>query len=84
MIVGQVVLLSGGAGGLGLALASLVLARGGHVFLADLDPEAVTRAVEAMRAKHSEARVEGAELDVRSGDSWERAWQVRRDFLTIS
>ena len=71
-------MLSGGAGGLGRALADLVLARGGHVFVCDLGPEAVTRLVEDMRVKHKGARVEGGQLDVRSGDSWEAAWQVER------
>ena len=89
-------MLAGGAGGLGRALADLVLARSGLVFVCDLAPEAVTRLVsaessisayvaiipfplqvEAMRVKHKEARIEGGELDVRSRDSWEAAWQVR-------
>ena len=69
-------MLSGGGGGLGRALADLVLARGGHVFVCDLAPEAVTSAVQAMKVKHKEARVDGGELDVRSGDSWEAAWKV--------
>ena len=71
-------MLSGGGGGLGRALADLVLARGGHVFVCDLAPEAVTKVVQAMRVKHKEARVEGGELDVRSADSWEAAWKVKR------
>ena len=54
-------MLSGGGGGLGRALADLVLARGGHVFVCDLAPEAVTSAVQAMRVKHKEARVEAVE-----------------------
>ena len=78
----QVVMLSGGAGGLGRALADLVLARGGHVFVCDLGPEDVTRLVEDMRVKHKGARVEGGQLDVRSGDSWETAWQVERVIIS--
>ena len=51
----QVVLLTGGAGGLARALADLVLTRGGRVWLCDLAAEAVTAAVSTLRAKHAEA-----------------------------
>ena len=51
----QVVLLTGGAGGLARALADLVLTRGGRVWLCDLAAEAVTAAVATLRAKHAEA-----------------------------
>ena len=72
----QVVLLTGGAGGLARALADLVLTRGGRVWLCDLAAEAVTAAVATLRAKHAEAGLGGCQLDVRSADQWEAAWKV--------
>ena len=80
-VSGKVIFLSGGAGGLGRALADLLLARGGSVWLGDVSQAAVEEVLEPLRGKHSQARLGGTELDVRSGSSWEAAWQKCVDSL---
>ena len=80
-VSGKVIFLSGGAGGLGRALADLLLTRGGSVWLGDVSQAAVEEVLEPLRGKHSQARLGGTELDVRSASSWEAAWQKCVDSL---
>ena len=49
-VAGRVVLITGGAGGLGRALATRLAARGGHVALWDRDAHALERAAEEVAA----------------------------------
>jgi len=72
----KVVMLSGGAGGLGRSLADLVLTRGGHVYVCDVAQDYVTSVVETMADKHKDGKVAGCELDVRSEEAWNAAWKV--------
>ena len=70
------VILSGGAGGLGRSLADLVLTRRGHVYVCDIDKDSVVSVIEAMTKKHKDGKISGCELDVRSEDNWKDAWKV--------
>ena len=74
-VSGKVIFLSGGAGGLGRSLADLLLTRGGSVWVGDVSEAGVDQVVQTLREKHSQARLGGAVLDVRSGESWQAAWQ---------
>lgn len=64
---GQIVLITGGASGLGLAFASRLVQRGDHVIIADLHDEAP----EAVLALGDAA--EYRKLDVTSDEDWEAA-----------
>jgi NAD(P)-dependent dehydrogenase (short-subunit alcohol dehydrogenase family) len=57
-LAGRTAVVTGGAGGLGLALARRAHARGMRVVLADVEEEALARAVESLRATGAEARGE--------------------------
>jgi len=77
----KVVILSGGAGGLGRSLADLVLTRGGHVYVCDIDKDSVVSVIETMTQKHKDGKISGCELDVRSEDNWKDAWKKCVDTL---
>ncbi|MEM9558558.1 MAG: SDR family NAD(P)-dependent oxidoreductase [Acidobacteriota bacterium] len=66
----KTVLITGGARGLGRALAVEACARGARAVLADVDGEAAERAAEALRANG--AQVEAVTLDVTDADAFER------------
>ena len=74
-VSGKVIFLSGGAGGLGRALADLLLTRGGHVWVGDVSQASVDQLLERLGGKHGEGKLGGTELDVRAGHSWEAAWE---------
>ena len=63
---GRVALVTGGAGGIGSAVARRLLNDGACVVLADVDAPALERAVSELRAVHSVDRVRGAHGDVTS------------------
>ena len=75
-VTGKVVMLTGGAGGLGRALADLVLTRGGDVFLCDTNVEELNKVRDTLVKKHAERKVGVSGLDVRKKDDWENAWEV--------
>jgi NAD(P)-dependent dehydrogenase (short-subunit alcohol dehydrogenase family) len=64
---GKVAFITGGASGIGLALARAFGRQGMSVMLADIEPTALTAAVEDLRA--SQVRAEGVVADVTSRDS---------------
>ena len=59
----QVALVTGAARGIGLAIASRLLAEGGHVFLADIDGDEAERAVDRLPADDA-ARATPVTLDI--------------------
>ncbi|HZZ88315.1 MAG TPA: SDR family NAD(P)-dependent oxidoreductase [Caulobacteraceae bacterium] len=64
---GKTAFVTGGASGMGLAMAEAFGAEGMNVMLADIEEEALRRAVEALRDK--QIRCEGVLTDVSSRDS---------------
>ena len=63
-MVGKVALVTGGAGGIGQAIARRVLADGGCVVLADIDDEALARASAGMVKAHGADHVRAVRCDV--------------------
>ena len=74
-IKGKVVMMTGGAGGLGRALADLVLTRGGDVYLCDTNEDELNKVKDTLKKKHVDGKVGVAVLDVRKKDDWEAAWR---------
>ena len=74
-IRGKVVMMTGGAGGLGRALADLVLTRGGDVYLCDTNEDELNKVKDTLKKKHVDGKVGVAVLDVRKKDDWEAAWR---------
>merc|ERR1719206_1657441 len=74
-IRGKVVMMTGGAGGLGRALANLVLTRGGDVYLCDTNEDELNKVKDTLEKKHVDGKVGVAVLDVRNKDDWEAAWR---------
>ena len=70
------ILLTGGAGGLGRALADLILKRGGNVFLCDVDASALEKVRETLVQKHPTTNIGTSALDVRRKTDWENAWEM--------
>jgi len=60
----QVVLVTGGAGAIGLGVAEVCAAAGAHVVLADLDGERTREAAARLEARHGAGSVAGLEVDV--------------------
>lgn len=63
-LAGRVALVTGGAGGIGCAVAQRLLADGACVVLADIDRQALGVAVEDLRTRFGADMVVGAEVDV--------------------
>jgi NAD(P)-dependent dehydrogenase (short-subunit alcohol dehydrogenase family) len=70
-IAGKVAFVSGGASGIGLAMASSLARAGARVSIGDIDPGALAAAAEALRGIG--ATVSTAVLDVANPDAWEDA-----------
>lgn len=64
MLRGRTALITGGAGGLGYACASRLLALGARVLIADIDAAAGARALDSLRARHAGAEVEFHRVDL--------------------
>jgi NAD(P)-dependent dehydrogenase (short-subunit alcohol dehydrogenase family) len=65
---GRVAFITGGASGIGLAIATSLIEAGSRVMLADLDPVVLDRAVTALGP-----RAASVQLDVRDRDGWAAA-----------
>ena len=63
---GRVALVTGGAGGIGSAIAARLLAEGACVMLADIDASALAETVEAFAQRFGKDNVAGASMDVTS------------------
>ena len=63
-MVGKVALVTGGAGGIGQAIARRILADGGCVVLADIDEEALARVGAELAKAHGGDHVRGVHCDV--------------------
>jgi len=63
-LTGQVVAISGGAGAIGVAVARCCLEAGAHVVLADLNQEALDRAIEHLDPNQNEDRLLALRMDV--------------------
>ena len=75
-ISGRVVAVTGGARGIGQAIAASLARRGARVAIGDIDGEAAERAAGALGAE-----AVGAQLDVTDRDSFERFLDTARDRL---
>ncbi len=64
LLAGNVAIVTGGAQGIGLAIATAIASAGGHVMVADVDEAAAQAAIEPLRA--SGAQVEARRCDVTS------------------
>jgi len=70
---GRIALVTGGAGGIGGAVARRLLADGANVVLTDIDPAALQSAVGELQQAHGPDRVRGIQGDVTS-EGAVRAW----------
>jgi rhamnulose-1-phosphate aldolase/alcohol dehydrogenase len=68
-LAGRIAFVTGGAGGIGRATASRLIAEGACVVLADIDDEALAAAVEDFHASHGADAVRGVHLDVTQEDA---------------
>ncbi|HEX4180290.1 MAG TPA: SDR family NAD(P)-dependent oxidoreductase [Caulobacteraceae bacterium] len=64
---GKTAFITGGASGIGLAMAEALGREGMNVMIADIEPAALAKAVDELRAQH--VRAEGVVADVASRDS---------------
>ncbi|XP_023319635.1 15-hydroxyprostaglandin dehydrogenase [NAD(+)] isoform X2 [Eurytemora carolleeae] len=78
---GKVSFLTGGGGGLGRALASLLITRGSAVFLCDRSSEDLEKVVGDLKREFPEGKVGLSPLDVRSLPGWDKAWDECVDQL---
>ena len=68
-LAGRVALVTGGAGGIGSAIAARFLSEGACVVLADIDRSALDKAVAAFGERHGKDSVRGVAMDVTSEQS---------------
>jgi len=61
---GRIALVTGGAGGIGAAVARRLLAEGASVLITDIDPTALEEAGKALSGEHGRDRVRGFRCDV--------------------
>ncbi len=76
---GKIALVSGGARGLGAAIAGRFAEQGAAVVVADIRAELAAQTASAIRATGH--RAESVKLDVRSADSWQAAFDYARRAL---
>jgi len=87
---GQAAIITGGASGIGRAVATRLVRDGAAVAVADLNPERTRQTAEALKAEHPQVNVIGLAVDVRREDQVEamrdRALEVfgRIDILVAS
>ncbi|MDC8784671.1 bifunctional rhamnulose-1-phosphate aldolase/short-chain dehydrogenase [Roseateles koreensis] len=74
-MVGKVALVTGGAGGIGQAIAKRILADGGCVVLADIDAEALSTVCAELSKAHDKDPVRGVVCDVTSESSVIQAFE---------
>ena len=78
-LTGRVAFITGGAGGIGFAMAQAFLAEGMHVAIADVDADALATAESKLRG--SNANVRAYQLDVTDRDQYQAvAAEVEKDF----
>jgi rhamnulose-1-phosphate aldolase/alcohol dehydrogenase len=63
-LAGRIAFITGGAGGIGRAIAEALLAEGACVALADIDPSRLDAAVKDFAGRHGKDRVWGVTVDV--------------------
>jgi rhamnulose-1-phosphate aldolase/alcohol dehydrogenase len=68
-LAGRIAFVTGGAGGIGRATASRLIAEGACVVLADIDDEAIATALQDFDASHGADAVRGVHLDVTSEEA---------------
>ncbi|PZX13779.1 rhamnulose-1-phosphate aldolase/alcohol dehydrogenase [Palleronia aestuarii] len=73
-LAGRVAIVTGGAGGIGMATAEAYLAKGACVVLADIDAAALDQARDALAGRHSTDVVRGVVMDVTDEDAVARAY----------
>jgi rhamnulose-1-phosphate aldolase/alcohol dehydrogenase len=61
---GRIALVTGGAGGIGAAVARRLLAEGASVLVTDIDPAALEAALKALQGEHGKDRVRAFRCDV--------------------
>ncbi len=61
---GRIALVTGGAGGIGAAVARRLLGEGASVLVTDIDPAALEEALKALQAEHGKDRVRAFRCDV--------------------
>ncbi len=77
----RVVVITGGAGGIGSAIARRFLSESAHVVLLDIDAGALEQVVAELRSQFGKDRVLGAVADVTDETKMRRAFdEVRRNF----
>lgn len=72
VLAGQVAFVTGGAGGLGRAIAARLLSAGATVVVADIDGDAAAAVASSLSAQH-DGRCASAALDVANEGAWEQA-----------
>ncbi|RVT94190.1 SDR family NAD(P)-dependent oxidoreductase [Sphingomonas crocodyli] len=77
-VAGKTAFITGGASGIGLAVAEGLIDAGARIIIADVNAEGVEAAAASLRARGGEAI--GIALDVTDEAAWERAGQIARDF----
>ncbi|MBP0484942.1 bifunctional rhamnulose-1-phosphate aldolase/short-chain dehydrogenase [Sagittula salina] len=73
-MAGRVALVTGGAGGIGMATAERYLAEGACVMLADINAEALETAQDALTGRHGRDVVRSVEMNVTDEAAVERAY----------
>jgi len=74
-LAGQVVVITGGAGAIGAAVADSCCEAGANAVLADLDEARLARVVDALRAKHGDGTALGVVMDVTDESSVEAGFE---------